>query len=80
MKIEPDVIIFDPPRSGLDYKTIEILNKNVIDKLIYVSCNPSTLAKNLRELSKNYIVKSVTPFDMFPQTSHIESVTVLVKK
>lgn len=79
-KITPDVIIFDPPRSGLDSKTLDILNRKVIDKIIYVSCNPSTLAKNIKQLSKKYVVRSITPFDMFPHTSHIESVTVLEKK
>lgn len=79
-EVTPDVIVFDPPRSGIDDKTLDLLNRKVIDKIIYVSCNPSTLAKNLKVLSKKYKVLSVTPFDMFPQTSHIESVTVLVKK
>ena len=78
--ITPDVIIFDPPRSGLDSKTLDILTRKVIDKIVYVSCNPSTLAKNLKVLSKKYKTVSITPFDMFPQTSHIESVTLLVKK
>ena len=78
--ITPDVIIFDPPRSGIDDTTLDLLNRKVINKIIYVSCNPSTLAKNLKVLSKKYKVVSVTPFDMFPQTSHIESVTVLLKK
>ncbi len=78
--INPDVVIIDPPRSGIDDKTLDILTRKVINKLIYVSCNPSTLAKNLKVLSKKYKVISVTPFDMFPQTSHIESVTYLVKK
>lgn len=78
--ITPDVIVFDPPRSGLDDKTLDLLNRKVIKKIIYVSCNPSTLAKNIKQLSKKYNVKSVTPFDMFPQTSHIETVVVLEKK
>jgi len=78
--LKPDVIIFDPPRSGLDDKTIDFLLKKQINKIIYISCNPSTLAKNIGKLSKNYIVKSVTPLDMFPHTSHIESITLLTKK
>jgi 23S rRNA (uracil-5-)-methyltransferase RumA len=78
--VTPDVIIFDPPRSGLDDKTLDILTRKVIKKLIYISCNPSTLAKNIKVLSKKYHVRSVTPFDMFPQTSHIESMTVLEAK
>ena len=79
-KITPDVIIFDPPRSGIDDKTLDLLNRKVIKKIIYVSCNPSTLAKNIKVLSKKYKVDSITPFDMFPQTSHIEAVVVLHSK
>lgn len=75
-----DVAVFDPPRSGLDNKLMDLLLRHPLKKLIYVSCNPSTLAKNIKVLSRKYKVISVTPFDMFPQTSHIESVTLLVKK
>ena len=78
--LNPDLIIFDPPRSGIDFKTLDILTRKVIKKIIYVSCNPSTLAKNLKVLSKKYKVLSITPFDMFPHTSHIESITILEKK
>ena len=79
-KIDPDVIIFDPPRSGIDDRTLELLQKNTIKKIIYISCNPSTLSKNIKSLSKNYNVESITGFDMFPHTSHIESITVLNRK
>ncbi len=75
-----DVCVFDPPRSGLDDKMIDLLMRKPIPKLIYVSCNPSTLAKNIKKLSRKYEVKSVMPFDMFPQTSHVESVVLLVRK
>ncbi|QMS84740.1 23S rRNA (uracil(1939)-C(5))-methyltransferase RlmD [Candidatus Xianfuyuplasma coldseepsis] len=78
--ITPDVIIIDPPRSGLDNKTLDLLTRKPVSKVIYVSCNPSTLGKNLKVLTRKYKVLSVTPFDMFPHTSHIESVTLLVKK
>lgn len=76
----PDVIIMDPPRSGLDNKMIDLLLRRTVNKIVYVSCNPSTLGKNLKELSKKYIVHSITPVDMFPHTSHIESITVLTKR
>lgn len=76
----PDTIIIDPPRSGIDFVTLDLLTRKVVNKIIYVSCNPSTLAKNLKVLLRKYKIQSITPFDMFPQTSHIESVTVLVKK
>jgi 23S rRNA (uracil-5-)-methyltransferase RumA len=77
---DPDVVIFDPPRVGLDDKTLDILNRRPVNKIIYVSCNPSTLAKNLKVLKHKYKVESITPFDMFPHTSHIESMTILKKK
>ncbi|MFK5883152.1 MAG: 23S rRNA (uracil(1939)-C(5))-methyltransferase RlmD, partial [Candidatus Izemoplasma sp.] len=76
-KFNPDVIIFDPPRSGIDYNTIDMLLSKTVKKIIYISCNPSTLAKNINSLSKKYVVDSITPLDMFPHTSHIESITVL---
>lgn len=76
----PDTVIIDPPRSGIDPTTLDILTRKVVSKIIYVSCNPSTLAKNLKVLLRKYKIESITPFDMFPQTSHIESVTVLTKK
>jgi 23S rRNA (uracil-5-)-methyltransferase RumA len=76
----PDVIIFDPPRSGLDPKTLDLLVRKTVKKIIYISCNPSTLTKNIKVLSKKYNVESVTPLDMFPHTSHIESITILKRK
>jgi 23S rRNA (uracil-5-)-methyltransferase RumA len=78
--VKPNVIIMDPPRSGLDNNTLDILTRKPIDKLIYVSCNPSTLAKNIKVLLKKYKIESIAPYDMFPQTSHIESVVLLTKK
>lgn len=76
----PDVIIFDPPRSGLDPKTLDLLVRKPVKKIVYISCNPSTLTKNIKVLLKKYFVESVTPLDMFPHTSHIESITILKKK
>lgn len=78
--IDPDVIVIDPPRSGMDDKTLDILTRKVVNKIIYVSCNPSTLGKNLSVLKKKYNVESITPLDMFPHTSQIESITVLKKR
>lgn len=78
--INPDVVIIDPPRSGIDNKTLDLLTRKVVDKIIYVSCNPSTLAKNLKVLKNKYNVESITPLDMFPHTSQIESITVLKRK
>ena len=72
-----DTLLVDPPRSGLDDAMIEAIMAADIRKIIYVSCNPATLGKNLIILKQHYQVRTVIPFDMFPQTPHIESVTVL---
>ena len=79
-KDKPDVIIVDPPRAGLDSNTIkEIINLNP-QKIIYTSCDPMTLARDLKILSDKYSIIEITPFDMFPNTYHVECVVLLVKK
>ena len=74
---EVDCLLADPPRSGMDDNMIEAIMKVLPKKIIYISCNPATLARNLKELKHHYHVESVIPFDMFPNTPHIESITVL---
>ena len=59
IKKKPDVVIFDPPRSGLDNQTIDLLLSKKVKKIIYISCNPSTLAKNLKTLSKQYTLEEL---------------------
>lgn len=76
-KIAPDVIVVDPPRRGLDDKSISYIIDFNPKKIGYVSCNFSTLARDLKMLAKKYDICSVTPVDMFPQTSSIECVAVL---
>ena len=76
----PDVVIVDPPRSGLDKKAINELLKINAKKIIYVSCNPITLARDLNLLNSSYEVKVVRPFDMFPNTYHVECVSLLYRK
>lgn len=75
-----DLIILDPPRAGLDKKSIknilEINSKNII----YISCDPNTLVRDLKILSEKYIIKEITPFNMFPRTYHCESIVVLERK
>jgi len=73
-------LILDPPRSGCDKKVLEAVNNEIVEQIIYISCNPATLARDLKELSQNYAIKTVQPFDMFPQTSHIETVVELKRK
>ncbi|MFI3329868.1 MAG: 23S rRNA (uracil(1939)-C(5))-methyltransferase RlmD [bacterium] len=75
--LTPDIMVFDPPRTGLSSEIRDLVNKTKPKRIVYVSCNPATLAKDLKDLKSNYKVKSITPFDMFPFTSHIESVTLL---
>ena len=77
--LKPDVIIVDPPRSGLDDKMINDINKLLPKKIIYVSCDPMTLARDLKKLD-NYNIISIKGFNMFPNTYHVESVTLLERK
>ncbi|MGM0924331.1 MAG: 23S rRNA (uracil(1939)-C(5))-methyltransferase RlmD [Bacillota bacterium] len=76
----PDVVVVDPPRTGCDSKLLGAILKVKPEKFVYVSCNPSTLAKDIQTLSKVYKVKYIQPVDMFPHTAHVESVTLLEKK
>lgn len=75
-----DVVFVDPPRSGLDEKSIQTLLKIKPQKIVYISCNPETLARDLKILSNTYVTKKIQPIDMFPHTHHIECCTVLYKK
>lgn len=76
-KIIPNVIMIDPPRRGIDNKTIENICKIKPKKVIYISCNPATLVRDLAKLEECYTIKSIKPVDMFPYTSHVECVCVL---
>ena len=75
-----DVLIMDPPRSGSDETFLSTVMNKRIKKIIYVSCNPETLARDIEYLSKLYEVKYVQPVDMFPMTAHVETVCLLTKK
>ncbi len=74
-----DTVIVDPPRSGLNKNTIKFLNNMKSEKIIYVSCNPITLRRDLKLLT-NYKVKEITPVNMFNKTSHCESVCILERR
>ena len=80
LKFLPDSIIVDPPRNGLDNTTIRNILNMSPKKIIYVSCDPMTLVRDLKTLNNNYDIISVTPFDMFPQTKHVETVTILERR
>ena len=75
-----DCLLADPPRAGMDDAMIDTILHSSIRKIIYVSCSPSTLGKNIRALKEAYEVRTVIPFDMFPNTPHVESVTVLTRR
>ena len=76
----PDVLTVDPPRTGLGEPLIQTILKVKPKRFVYTSCNPSTLAKDLQQLTKIYKIEYIQPVDMFPQTAQVESVTKLVLK
>ena len=73
-------IVVDPPRSGLDEKACTALLNSGANNVVYISCNPATLARDCKILSEKYAVVSITPYDMFPQTSNVETLVCLSKK
>ena len=76
LDLHPDIVIADPPRTGLGLKTLDTLIKLASGQIIYVSCDPATLARDAARLMKHgYLCNGITPFDMFPQTSHIETIS-----
>jgi 23S rRNA (uracil1939-C5)-methyltransferase len=77
---KPDVIITDPPRDGMHKDVIEQILKIAPDKIVYVSCNSATQARDLALMDEQYIVTRVRPVDMFPQTHHVENVVLLEKR
>ena len=76
-KITPDVVFLDPPRKGCDKKTLETILQVEPKKIIYISCNSATLARDLKMLESKYKIGNVQPVDMFPFTSHVECVAPL---
>ena len=78
---EPDVVVVDPPRAGLAGKALKRVGETGAPRLVYVSCNPTTLASDLKVLlgEYGYELQSVTPVDMFPHTPHVESVSLLTR-
>ena len=77
---KPDVVITDPPRAGMDEKVVAKLLQVHANRIVYVSCNPATQARDLELLSEKYDVTRVQPVDMFPQTHHVENIVLLTAK
>ena len=73
----PDVVVVDPPRAGLDARVVQQLVKASPRRILYVSCNPATLARDVARLSPAFRLRTVRPVDLFPQTPHVESVALL---
>jgi len=79
-KVIPDIIMIDPPRKGMDENSIKNILKISPKKLVYISCNPATLVRDLAEFEEKYDVKTIEPVDMFPYSKHVECVSVLELK
>lgn len=77
---KPDIIVTDPPRSGMHEKVLHLINRLAPERMVYVSCNPTTLARDLKILNQRFSIEKVQPVDMFPQTYHIETVVKLKRK
>lgn len=78
--VKPDVIFVDPPRKGLDKHTIENILNIKPEKIVYISCNPASLVRDLKLLEESYEIKKIQPVDMFPFTSHVECVVAMFLK
>ena len=75
--INGNTVIIDPPRNGLHQKVIDMLNNNNFAKIIYISCNPKTLVRDLKKLEEKYEIKQIKAYDMFSYTKHLETVCLL---
>ncbi len=75
-----DVVLLDPPREGLTNDAFRLVRGTAAGLLLYVSCNPATLARDLRKLAPSHVLRSIEPFDFFPQTHHVETLAVLTAR
>ena len=75
-----DALIVDPPRTGLDDAMIQSIQTCLPRQIVYISCNPATLGKNLKVLQKQYRIERIQPFDLFPNTPHVETAVLLSHK
>ena len=78
--MRPDAVVIDPPRKGCDEKLLSALLTCAPDKILYISCNPATFARDIKILSEKYNLGTVYPFDLFPQTRHTECLACLTRK
>ena len=78
--VKADVVVVDPPRKGCDVKLLNAITNIDAERIVYVSCNPATQARDLALMSGMYRIVSVQPVDMFPHTHHVENVVKLIKR
>ncbi len=76
----PDVIILDPPRAGVDEPVIDVIMRAAPHRIVYVSCNPATQARDLAIFDRDYVIERVQPVDMFPHTHHVENIVRLSRR
>ena len=77
---QPDVVILDPPRAGIHPSVAKVLLETAAPRMVYVSCNPASQARDLAILAEKYEITAIQPVDMFPQTQHVENVCALKLK
>jgi 23S rRNA (uracil1939-C5)-methyltransferase len=80
LDLATDVMIVDPPRAGMHKDVVRRILSMLPNKIIYVSCNPAALARDVAMMSEHYQIEKVQPVDLFPHTYHIESVSLLIKR
>ena len=76
----PDVIITDPPRAGMHPDVVKTILRAAPKRIVYVSCNPATQARDLHDMDADYRVVAIQPVDMFPHTPHVENVVLLERR
>ena len=79
-KVIPDIVVVDPPRKGLDNTSVNNILNIKPKRIVYISCNPATLIRDLAKMEELYTIESIKPVDMFPFTAHVECVAVLQLK
>jgi len=80
MKLKPDVLVIDPPRAGMHKDVLAGVMELTTERVVYVSCNPATMARDMGEMIQDYELVEIQPVDMFPHTYHIEAVAKLVRR
>jgi 23S rRNA (uracil1939-C5)-methyltransferase len=77
---KPDVLITDPPRAGMHPDVVASILEMQPERIVYVSCNPATQARDLALMTEDYLIKEIHPVDMFPHTHHVENVVLMERR